>query len=73
MDSCHSAAVSQGDVVELLGEPSGDAGVEAHELIGGVVAGPGWWAPRARRRKLDPALSLCHSPLQPVTLPSDGW
>lgn len=64
MDGCHGSAVSQGDVVVLLGDPSGDARVEPHELIGGVVAG----APRrpagACRRQLDPVALVLHPLLQ---------
>ena len=65
MDGRNGAAVTQGDVVELLGEPSRDAGVEPHELIGGVVAG----APRrpagAGRRQLDLVALVLHPLLQP--------
>lgn len=73
MDGRHGPAVGQGDVVELLRETGRDPGVEAHELIRGVAARTRGWSAGARRRKFDPAFSLCHSPLQPVALSPEGW
>lgn len=67
MDGGHGAAVSQGDVVELLGDPSRDAGVESHELIGGVVAGAPGRPAGAGRRQLDPVALVLHPLLQPVS------
>lgn len=65
MDGRHGATVSQGDVVELLGESSGDAGVEPHELIGRVVTGASGGPAGAGRRQLDPVALVLHPLLQP--------
>jgi len=73
VDGGHGSAVRQGDVIELLREPGRDPCIEAHELIRGVAARTRGWSAGARRRKFDPAFSLCHSPLQPVALSPDGW
>ena len=73
MNGRHGAAVGESDVVKLLREQGGDPCIETHELIRGVAARTRGWSAGARRRKFDPAFSLCHSPLQPVALSPDGW
>ena len=67
MDGRHGAAVSQGDVIELLREPGRDPRVEAHELIRGVAARVRSRPASAGRRQLDPVAGVVHPLLQPTS------
>ena len=67
MDGRHGAAVGQGDVIELLGEPGRDPRIEAHELIGFVAARACGWPASTSRRQLDPAAVVLHPLLQPAS------
>ena len=65
MDGRHGAAVTQGDVIELLRKPGRDSCIEAYELIRGVTARACGRPAGAGRRQLDPVAGVLHPLLQP--------